>query len=306
MLLLVRIGAALHQHVHQLATGGLVRPVVVERIAVVGRLHVGDGHVQRRAPVPIPLVDVGTGLDQALGDVPVGVQHRHRQRRDLRRIAQVHVGLVLQQDLDALAAVLARCIQQRREAATVQRLGAALGRGHALVVAHRAAGVDVGALRRQQLDHLRMPARHRPHQRRLPAEVLARIDLRARLQQQLRRLDVAGARDQVQRRLAIGVGGLRIGTALQQRRDHRRVAAVGGELHRVDAEVVQRAHIGAGLDQSRRFSDVAFESRHLQWRGAIGPDRLVDRAGRCAGGRQQCCSDRSPNESPTCHCFRPR
>ncbi len=93
-----------------------------------------------------------------------------------------------EQHVHARDAVLARGIEQRREAAAVEALRTPLGRHVALVVAIGVERALTSApLRDQQLHHLGMPARGRPHQRRLSAEVLARVDGGAVLEQQLSR-----------------------------------------------------------------------------------------------------------------------
>ena len=147
-----------------------------------------DRREQRRFSEDVPLIDVGARLDQLLRQVPVGVHDRHEQRRHAIGIRQVDVRLVLEQHLHARRAVLARGIEQRRQSAAVQVLGTPLGRHVTLVVAIDGARVDVGALGDQQLHHLRMPARRRPHQRGLSAPLLLRIDGGAVVQQQLARL----------------------------------------------------------------------------------------------------------------------
>jgi hypothetical protein len=77
-------------------------------------------------------------------------------------------------------------------------------------------------VRRQQLDHVGLPLRRRPHQRRLPAPVLARVDVGARLEQQRGRGDVAAAGDRHQRRFPFRVAAVGVGAGLEQRVDDRR------------------------------------------------------------------------------------
>jgi hypothetical protein len=67
--------------------------------------------VQRGAAIPVPGIDVGTSLDQTLGDVPVRVEHGHRQRHHFARVAQIHIGFVLEQDIDASDAIFTRRIE---------------------------------------------------------------------------------------------------------------------------------------------------------------------------------------------------
>ena len=59
-------------------------------------------------------------------------------------------------------------------------------------------------------------SRRGPHQRGLVAPLLVRVDVGAVTDQQLRGLDIAGARHNHQRRLAIGIGRFDIGAGRQQ------------------------------------------------------------------------------------------
>ena len=175
----------------------IARPVFcVRRVdgvaATVDAVALIDRGVERRFTEDVPLVDVGAGLDQLPRQVPVGVHDRHEQRRGAVGIRQVDVGLVLHQHVHARHAVLARGVEQRRQTAASRLFGRPSAVDVTLVVAIGRGGVDVGALGDEELHHLRMAARRRPHQRRLPAELLFRIDGGPAIQQQLGRLHVAG------------------------------------------------------------------------------------------------------------------
>ena len=63
----------------------------------------------------------------------------------------------------------------------------------------------------EQLDHLGLTLRGRPHQGRLPTEILFRVH-EHRFQQPLRRIDLAGAGDGHQWRLALRILEVSIST----------------------------------------------------------------------------------------------
>ena len=134
--LLVGIGAAIHQHLHDLAPGGLVRayPCRGDRhcrgwscslIATCSGAWPNMSHSFTSAP----------DFDQALGDIPVAVQIAMTIGDMPDGSGLFNVDLVLQQHLDAFAAILTRGIHERREAAAIQLLGAALGGRDPLIVA---------------------------------------------------------------------------------------------------------------------------------------------------------------------------
>ena len=174
------------------------------------RARVGR-HVERRAAVEVPLVDVGARFDQVRGEIEVQIHDRHDQRRHAMRIRQIEIGAAGDELLRALDAAFARRVQQRREAALVHVLRPRLADDLALPVAHGAVRVDVGTARDQELDHRRLLLRGGPHQRRLLTPELDRVDVGARVEQQRSRFDIARARDGHQRRLAFGVR--RVGSA---------------------------------------------------------------------------------------------
>ena len=163
-------------------------------------------HVERRAAEEVPLVHVGAAVDERNRDLEVEVHQRHHQWRDPLGILEVGVGPGREQVLRALDAALARGIQERGEAAAVHVLGTRLGDDLALPLADGAAGVEVGALRRQELHHLGLALRRGPHQRRLLAEGLAGVDVGTGLDEQPGGFDLAAARRRHQRRFTLGVG----------------------------------------------------------------------------------------------------
>ena len=180
----------------------------------------------------------------------------------------VHV--VFDQDVDAFQTILARRIHERREPTGVGALGAALGGDMALPVAPGAARIDVSAVRNEQLHHLRMAARARPHERGLVTPALARIDLGAVPQQQLRRLDIARARHFHQGSLAFRVGRVSVRSRIEQQLEDLRVAGRRRHLHGRGAVIVGFADLCARLEQALHFGDVVAVDGPLQRRAAVG------------------------------------
>ena len=122
-----------------------------------------------------------------VGDVEMEGRDRENQRRHGFGVRQIDVGAAGEQALDALEATAASGVQQRREAAVVHVLRSAFGRDAPLPGAHGAARIDVGACADQEIDHVGLELGGRPHQRRLPAPCLGRVDVCARVEQQLGR-----------------------------------------------------------------------------------------------------------------------
>ena len=141
----VRVGALLEQHPRDVERGQRVFAREDRHRAVALHRQRADvrRHVERRAPVEVPLVDVGSRFDQFCGDVEVEVEQRHVQRRHAIRIFEVEVGTAGDEVLRALDAAFTRGIQQRRKAAMVHVLRARLGDDLALPLVDDAARVDV-------------------------------------------------------------------------------------------------------------------------------------------------------------------
>ena len=139
------------------------------------------------------------------------------QRTYVIRIHPVRIRTGLDQQLRALEASGARGVQQGREATGRTGLHARLGRDLARPVIHQRALIHDGAVLEEHADHGRLLLGGGPHQRRLIAPLLVCIDVGAMADQQLRSLDIAGPRENHQRRLAIGIGGFDVGAGGQQR-----------------------------------------------------------------------------------------
>ncbi len=105
-----------------------------------------DRRIERTLAVHVPLIHIGAGFNQPPRDVPIPVHDGDGHRGDAIRIGQININMVLEQDVDAFQAVLARGVHERREAAGVGAFGAAFGGDVALPVAPRAARVDVGVV----------------------------------------------------------------------------------------------------------------------------------------------------------------
>ncbi len=130
--------------------GVRVRAVVEEKGREI-EMEIDDGFDQGRRAIGIGKVDVGFGIEQRAGGIEI---------------------------------VLARGEEKRGEAAAwIVHRHAALLRHERGVIEHAGAGVDIGAVRDQQLNHGRMLFRRGPHERCLAAPVLLRVDVRAVIEQ---------------------------------------------------------------------------------------------------------------------------
>ena len=208
------------------------------------------------------------------GELEVQVEQRHVERRDALRVFEIRIGAGRDQVPRALDAALASGIEQGGEAALVHVLGTRLGDDLALPLTDDAARVEVGALRRQELDHLGLALRGRPHQRRLPAPVFPGVDVGARLEQPPGRVDVAAAGDGHQRRLTFRIPGIGIGARLEQRVDDRRRADDRRLGQRRRAELVLQLDVRAGLDQRADQLEIVVRRRPHDGRGPVGPGRI--------------------------------
>ena len=121
------------------------------------------------------------------------IEQRHVQRRYAVGIGEIGVGLGLQQVPRTFDATFARSIQQGRETTFVQIFGTGFGDDLAFPLADDAARIDVRAPRGEELDHLGLALRGGPHQRRLFAPAFFAVNVRAGIQQPLRRFDFAAA-----------------------------------------------------------------------------------------------------------------
>ena len=142
------------------------------------RVEVHRG-IQRRAAPPVPLVRIRARLDQIRARSKWPLSDRHEQRRDAVRVARLMSAPPCNERARALDAAFARRVQQRREAAgrpVLRRGSAVTWRCQSLTARARVRRPRRAA---RAADHRGLALRGRPHQRRLPAPLLARIDLRA-------------------------------------------------------------------------------------------------------------------------------
>ena len=90
---------------------------------------------------------------------------------------------------------------------------------------------------------------HRDHQRRLLELGLARVHLRAAVDEQPHGRHGAGARRGHERRLAARIGGVGIGAGVEQAANQRGATVDGGEVERRHAVAVLGGRAGAGAQQ---------------------------------------------------------
>ena len=91
-----------------------------------------------------------------------------------------------------------------------------------------AARVDIGPVGHKEFHHLRLALGGSPHQRGLPSPKLPCVDLCSRSDERRGRFDVAGARNDHQRCLALWVRGVGVGAGVEQRFDDGRRANRSG------------------------------------------------------------------------------
>ena len=151
----------------------------------------------------------------------------------------------------ALDAPFARRVQQRRQPARRPVDRARLGGDLALPVVDRRARVDVGAGAIELAAPSPAGSAPTAHISAVwPRHCSTALTLAPLLEQQPRRVDLAGARHDHQRRLAVGVRRLDVGAGLEQRaRAAPRWPTTRRLGHRRRAVVVLRVDLGAGANQ---------------------------------------------------------
>ena len=95
-------------------------------------------------------------------------------------------------------------------------------------IEQRGTNVDVRSGGDQKLRDFGVVLGDRPHQGRLAAVFVGRIDVRARRQQRLYSLHAARARSRHERRFAFAERGVHVGSGFHQSFDHGAIAAVRG------------------------------------------------------------------------------
>jgi len=146
-----------------------------------------------------------------------------------------------------------------------------LGDDLPLPLADHAARVQVGAFRGEELHHLGLALRGRPHQRRLTAPGFLGVDVGAGLEQESGRVHLARPRHRHQRRLALRSPRVWIASGLEQRANHGSRADDGGLGHRRRAELILRLDVGASLDEGAHQLQVVVGGRVHDGGAAIRP-----------------------------------
>ena len=194
-------------------------------------------------------------------EIAARVDHGHQQRADAFGVGTVRGRRRPSTSARrAVDAAFARGKEQRRQPAGRPVDGARLGRHLPLPVVHRRARVDVGAARDQLPDHRRLPLRDGPHQRRLAAPLLHRVDVgavRAAARAPLRRCPVRATTIS-----AVWPSAFGDSTSAPALSSASRSAGVAGDRrlgHRRRAVVVLRVDVGARL--SRRWTSVEIVRR---------------------------------------------
>ena len=142
----------------------------------------------------------------------------------------VRVGAGGQQRIQGLQAPLAYRKQERGEATL----------GH---------GVQVCTARQQGPGCRRIVLRCGPHERRLPAPTLHRIDIGSMVEQHADRRNHPGPRGRHERRLAVTADAVRIGASLQQQSQHQLAAVCGRQVDRGHPVARRGADLGSLGDQ---------------------------------------------------------
>ena len=130
--------------------------------------------------------------------------------------------------------------------------------------------VDVRARLDQQLHRRGVAFVRGPHQRRLLLPAFLGVDVGAVRQQHLHGVDLAGAGRRHQRRLAFRQRRVRIRAGLEQLLDHRRVAVDGGGIQRRHAVAIRGLDVGSRANQQLRRGRIVTVRRPVQRRRPVG------------------------------------
>ena len=258
-----RVGELRHARRHRIGVraGSEQRPHQVETVARVlhpGRALAADrrprGH-QRVQRGPAALVGgrcSGAMLEQERRDRVVAILDRHLQQALAGGLGQrVDVGAGGYQRPRRLQRALPGSERERGETALL------------------GGGANVGAARDEELHHLDVVLRRRPHQRRLAAPRLPGIHLGAAIEERRHGGRVSSPRAGEDRRLSVrrAVG---IGAGLEQARDHGGVGVGARQRERAGAVAIDGVHRGAGGDQETGDRLVVAVNRPVERRGAVG------------------------------------
>ena len=209
-------------------------------------------------------------------------RHHQRARAGGRRVVDVRAGA--DEPLRRLHVAVTGREQQRRVAPPVPYDALVVLRAVGGVRVHHAGpdsgpGAQVGAVRQQHVDDLVVSLGHRPHQRGLSAGAFVRVDVGAMRRQQPDGVRVAGAGSRHDRRLAVAQRDVGVGAGVEQARHHAGAAVAGGEPERRRSQLVGGVDVGAGVDQQRGDLVVVPIGRPMQRGGAVGLCRVDVGAG---------------------------
>jgi len=196
---------------------------------------------------------IGFVLEEEFRDVVIVVVERdHHGRRAFGR-RQIDIGACIEKRFDAPHATPTGCVQQRCKPTIRVILRARFRCNLAWPVVVLGASVYGGALRDQNLYHLRTIARgsSSPHQWRLVLDFLDDVDLRAGINEHLENREVAILDGKHQGGLSVGVGAFGARSGIHQHLDHAGIALLGGFRQGRVSELVRDVYLGLLRDQRR-------------------------------------------------------
>ena len=266
---LVRIGSLVEQELHEVERGQRVVEVGAQPRAV-ARPHVGGGIVHIHREIERPVVGIGAELEHRLRHVEPVVDDRNRHRGGVVAVGQLGIGPARDERAHRGFVPFARREHERGEAAGGEVGVLALGEAADVRLA-----VWIRTSRQQRLHHFGVALSGRPHQRGLLLIGVGGVGVRADLEQQLHRVERAGASRGHQRRFGADRRGLRVGAGANQRLNDRRGPGAARLKQRRDAVAIGDAHLGPGRDQRPRHVEVRVIGRPEQCRRTVG-GLLVD------------------------------
>ncbi len=244
------------------------------------RVHV-DRRVQRGHARGLGDVRIGALVDQQAGEIEMQVDDRRHQRARAVGIGPIQVGAGLGERPRRVDGALPRGIHQRRPSSSGQDR-----RPRDDAVAEPELGkrrlvrlrVDVGAMRDQHLDGVRVIFDRRPHQRGLSQHAFLRVHVGAVIEQHRHHGRVAAACGGHQNRLVFRQAGVRVRARRQQRVDDGNVAVQRRQRQRRHAVPIRRFRVRARAQQQLDRLEIVRANRPMQRRRPIGL-RCIDRGG---------------------------
>ena len=231
-----------------------------------------DDGVQRRAAVSTDDVHVGSAIDQELREAVLLVHDRHDERAGVVDIAVIDVDAAVEHHAGRLDVALTGGKRQGREPAARDR-GDRRRRaqpGHLGFPVERS-DLPVGAVIEQELHDGRMAFGRRPHEGGLSLVLLARIHVRAAVEEHPDDIGVACASGRHQDGLAVFSGQrFRVGAGFEQRFDHRRASGRDRLGQRRRAIAVPGLRVRARAEQQVDRVFVVPDDRPMESGGAVG------------------------------------